>query len=127
MRLASALAWCGAGLTLAAVAGCAGFSDSVVSPYAPPESPPVLQNRKAATANDAVNIVYSWKVARYGGVSDGERCYASSVFSLDEDTPDFGKRGNWIWLVKCSSYGMNTQEIWVNSRTGEVREAPTKG
>jgi hypothetical protein len=81
-----------------------------------------LEHSKVPTVKEAKQFAERYKF-RTSGISATEAPYVVSLLSLGLDVPDFGKRGDPIWVVQfreLSPWGAINQEVWVSSSTGAV-------
>jgi hypothetical protein len=77
-----------------------------------------LEKSKAPTAEKARAAAMRYKF-QGGGILAEEASHVVSLLPLGIDVPDFGKRGDLIWVVQFRVFrGAVTQEVWVSSGTG---------
>jgi hypothetical protein len=79
-----------------------------------------LAGGKVATADKARNAAEKYKF-KASGILAEEAAHVVSLLPLGIDVPDFGKRGDLVWVVQFRVFrGAITQEVWVNADTEGV-------
>jgi len=79
-----------------------------------------LAGGKVAAADKAREAAVKYKF-KSGGILAEEAAHVVSLLPLGIDVPDFGKRGDLVWVVQFRVFrGAITQEAWVNANTGGV-------
>jgi hypothetical protein len=75
---------------------------------------------KVPTVDKARDAALLYKL-KAGGVLAEEAAHVVSLLPLGIDVPDFGKRGDLVWLVQFRVFqGAITQEVWIHVDTGGV-------
>ena len=79
-----------------------------------------LANGKVPTVDKAKNAAQQHKF-KASGILAEEAPHVVSLLPLGIDVPDFGKRGELVWVVQFRVFhGAITQEVWVNSNSSGV-------
>src|SRR5262245_44929048 len=79
-----------------------------------------LAGGKVATADKAKETAVKYKF-KSSGILAEEAAHVVSLLPLGIDVPDFGKRGDLVWVVQFRVFrGVITQEVWVNANTAGV-------
>jgi hypothetical protein len=79
-----------------------------------------LENGKVPTTDTARDAAQRYKF-KAGGLLAEEAPYVVSLLPLGVDIPEFGKKGDLVWVVQFRVFGgAVTQEVWVNADTGGV-------
>jgi hypothetical protein len=80
-----------------------------------------LENGKVPTADKAEEAAAKHKL-KVSGMLAEEAPKVVSLLPLGIDVPDFGQRGDLLWVVQFRflGHGAITQEVWVNANTGSV-------
>jgi hypothetical protein len=79
-----------------------------------------LENGKVPTVKKAKDAAQQYKF-KASGILAEEAPHVVSLLPLGTDVPDFGKRGDLVWVVQFRVFhGAITQEVWVDSDTGHV-------
>jgi hypothetical protein len=84
-----------------------------------PEILKKLENGKVPTADKAKEAAATYKL-KVNGMLAEEAPNVVSLLPLGIDVPDFGQRGDLVWVVQFRLFGHGaiTQEVWINANTG---------
>ena len=86
-----------------------------------PEILKKLENGKVPTADKAKEAAATYKLKMRDMLAE-EAPRVVSLLPLGIDVPDFGQRGDLVWVVQFRLFGHGaiTQEVWINANTGGV-------